>query len=106
MYLEYTKVHSSVRDLFDRVVYRFGILVGIGWYFLGILPTDTEGKLGWYISVLKNWREPDYTHIKRGFVSVLYDSSYAQKLAGALLYTLKGGSFVCVLYDNDSSYAQ
>jgi len=28
-------------------LYRFGILVGIGWYFLGILPTDTKGKLGW-----------------------------------------------------------
>ena len=53
VYLEYTKVHSSVRDLFDRVVYRFGISVGIGWYFLGILPTDTKGKLGWYILVLK-----------------------------------------------------
>ena len=30
--------------------------VSIGWYFLGILPpTNTEGKLGWYISVSKNW---------------------------------------------------
>jgi hypothetical protein len=29
-------------------------LVGISWYFLGILPTNTKGKLGWYISVSKN----------------------------------------------------
>jgi hypothetical protein len=27
-------------------------LVGIGWYFLGILPTDTKEKLGWYILIL------------------------------------------------------
>jgi hypothetical protein len=23
--------------------------VGIGWNFLGMLPTDTKEKLGWYI---------------------------------------------------------
>jgi hypothetical protein len=34
-------------ELFTNLVFS----VGIGWYFLGILPTDTEGKLGWYISV-------------------------------------------------------
>ena len=34
--------------------------VGIRLVFLGILPTDTEGKLGWYISVLKKWREPPF----------------------------------------------
>jgi hypothetical protein len=26
--------------------------VSIGWYFLGILPTDTEEKLGWHVLVL------------------------------------------------------
>ncbi len=34
-------------------VFRFGI----GRYFLGILPTDTEGKLGKDFSVLCLWRE-------------------------------------------------
>jgi uncharacterized membrane protein YbjE (DUF340 family) len=24
-----------------------GISVGIGWYFVGIIPTNTNGKLGW-----------------------------------------------------------
>jgi hypothetical protein len=35
--------------------------------FLGILPTDTEGKLGWYISVLKQWREPPFPLEEGGF---------------------------------------
>jgi hypothetical protein len=35
-------------ELFRNLVF----LVGIGWYFLGILPTDTEEKLGWYILAL------------------------------------------------------
>jgi hypothetical protein len=30
-------------ELFCDLVF----LVGIGWYFLGILPSDTEEKLGW-----------------------------------------------------------
>jgi hypothetical protein len=38
-------------ELFTGLVFS----VSIGWYFLGILPTNTEGKLGWYISVSKNW---------------------------------------------------
>jgi len=32
--------------------------VGIGWYFLGIIPTDTKGKLVWYQLVSNFWREP------------------------------------------------
>ena len=47
---------------------RVGILVGIGWYFVGIIPTNTNRKLGWYILVLQIWRE----HIilkKGGWVS-------------------------------------
>ncbi len=32
-------------ELFTDLV----LLVGIGWYFLGILPTDAKGKLSWYI---------------------------------------------------------
>jgi hypothetical protein len=47
-----------------RVVYQFGIF---GWYCLGILPTDTKRKLGWYILVSKNWREPFFT-VKRGLI--------------------------------------
>jgi hypothetical protein len=35
------------------LVFRFGI----GRYFLGILPTDTKGKLGKDFSVLCLWRE-------------------------------------------------
>jgi hypothetical protein len=35
-------------------VFRFGI----GRYFPGILPTDTKGKLGWYVAVSYIWREP------------------------------------------------
>jgi hypothetical protein len=30
-------------------------LVGIGWYFLGILPINTKGKLGWYILLSEFW---------------------------------------------------
>ena len=26
--------------------------VGIGWYFLGVLPMDTKEILGWYIPVI------------------------------------------------------
>jgi hypothetical protein len=35
-------------------VFRFGI----GRYFPGILPTDTEGKLGQDVSLSYIWREP------------------------------------------------
>ncbi len=31
-------------DLFTDSVFS----VGIGWYFAGILPIDTEESLGWY----------------------------------------------------------
>jgi hypothetical protein len=31
---------------------------GIGWYFPGILPTDTKGKLGRDVSVSYIWQEP------------------------------------------------
>jgi hypothetical protein len=41
--------------------------VSIGQYFLGILPTDTEGKLGPYISVSKIWREPPFPYEGGGF---------------------------------------
>jgi hypothetical protein len=40
-------------------------LVGIGWYFLSINHTDTKGKLGWYILVLKIWQETFFP-LKRG----------------------------------------
>jgi hypothetical protein len=48
-------------ELFRNSVF----LVGIGWYFLGILQTDTKEKLGWYILVLQIWREPLF-HSKGG----------------------------------------
>jgi hypothetical protein len=44
-------------ELFTGLVFS----VSIGRYFLGILPTDTEGKLGRYISVLplaRKWHTP------------------------------------------------
>jgi hypothetical protein len=41
-------------ELYPDLVYWFGI----GWYFPGIFPTDTEGKLGWDVLVLYIWREP------------------------------------------------
>jgi len=55
--------------------------VGIRLVFLGILPTDTEGKLGWYISVLKKWREPH----KKG---VRVSGDAAKYTAGKVLSTL------------------
>jgi hypothetical protein len=50
-------------------------LVGIGWYFLGILPTNTEGKLGWYILVLKKWWEPLFPSKKGDFGPLLEHSA-------------------------------
>jgi hypothetical protein len=48
-------------------------LVGIVRYFTGIYHTDTKGKLAWYISVLKFWRQPFFTQ-KGGFGS-LFDAA-------------------------------
>ena len=61
--------YSKLVEIWPMTVSRYGIelyidsvfLVGIRLVFLGILPTDTKGKLGWYILVLKKWREPNYT---------------------------------------------
>jgi hypothetical protein len=58
-------------ELFSDLVF----LVGIGWYFLGILPTDTEGKLGWYISVSKKWQEPLFPSKKGSFGPLLEHSA-------------------------------
>jgi hypothetical protein len=41
---------ASRVEMFTNLVF----LISIGWYFLGILPTNTKGKLGWYISASKN----------------------------------------------------
>jgi hypothetical protein len=41
-------------ELYPDLVFWFGI----GRYFLGIFPTDTEGKLGWDVLVLYIWQEP------------------------------------------------
>jgi hypothetical protein len=48
-------------ELHLDLVFRFGI----GWYFPGILPTDTKGKLGRDLSVSYFWREPLFP-LKRG----------------------------------------
>jgi hypothetical protein len=58
-------VKLAILQLFLVSLYRLGplpkflelfhdsvFLVSIGWYVLGILPTNTKEKLGWYISVL------------------------------------------------------
>jgi hypothetical protein len=57
--------------LFSDLVF----LVGIGWYFLGILPTNTKGKLGWYISVSTNWREPLFPSKKGGLGPLMEHSA-------------------------------
>lgn len=35
------------RDILLELYTGVGISVGIGWYFVGIIPTNTNGKLGW-----------------------------------------------------------
>ena len=55
-----TQKHKQL-ELYTGLVF----LVGIGWYFAIILPTDTNGKLSWSISVLQIWREPLFPS-KRG----------------------------------------
>ena len=54
--LRQTPIQANILELYTNSVF----LVGIRLVFLGILPTDTGGKLG-CISVLKKWREPYYT---------------------------------------------
>jgi hypothetical protein len=54
--LRQTPIQLNILELYTNSVF----LVGIRLVFLGILPTDTGGKLG-CISVLKKWREPYYT---------------------------------------------
>jgi hypothetical protein len=61
----------KILDLFTDPVF----LVGIGWYFLGILPTNTEGKLGWYILLSKNCQEPLFPSKKGGFGPLLEHSA-------------------------------
>jgi hypothetical protein len=47
-YFEAVAEDPNVVELFCDLVF----LVSIGWYFLGILPTNTKEKFGWYILVL------------------------------------------------------
>ncbi len=60
IYCDYTIVISALIhtiktiDLYPNLVFWFGI----GWYFPGIFPTNTKGKLGWDVLVLYIWREP------------------------------------------------
>jgi hypothetical protein len=49
-----------------RVLYQFGIVVGIWLVFLGIYQTDTGGKLGRYILVLCFWWELLFLPLKGG----------------------------------------
>jgi hypothetical protein len=60
-------------------------LVGIGWYFFGILPTNTKGKLGWYILVSKNWREPLFPSKKGGYGPLLEHSAPLLREKGFLV---------------------
>jgi hypothetical protein len=50
-------------------------LVGIGLYFLGILPTYTKGKLGWYISGIKKLAGAPFSLQKGGFGPLLEHSA-------------------------------
>ncbi len=43
---------GGVSKYYLELITDLVFLVGIGWYFLGILPTNTEGKLGWYIRLI------------------------------------------------------
>ena len=72
----HTKMALSLELYTDSV-----FLVGIQLVFLGILSTDTEGKLGWYISVLKKWQEPH----KKG---VRASGDAAKNTAGKVFSTL------------------
>ncbi len=45
---------TIIVELHLDLVFRFGI----GWYFPGILPTDTKGKLGWDVLVSYIWQKP------------------------------------------------
>jgi hypothetical protein len=45
---------TQIPELYPDSVFQFGI----GWYFPGIFPSDTEGKRGWEVLVLYIWWEP------------------------------------------------
>jgi hypothetical protein len=64
-------------------------LVGIAWYFFGILPTDTKGKLSWYISISKKWRDPLFPSKKGGFGPFLEHSAPLLKEKGLPMYFFK-----------------
>jgi hypothetical protein len=56
--------HAKILELYPDLVFRYGI----GWYFLGIFLTDTEGKLGkdlWYRTYIS--REPLFHSILPSF---------------------------------------
>ncbi len=56
-----TKTSTKTIELYPNSVFRFGI----SWYFPGIFPTDTEGKLGGDVLVLDIWREPLFSLKRR-----------------------------------------
>jgi hypothetical protein len=67
----YTILAAQILELITDLVF----LVGIGWYFFGISPTNTKGKRGWYISVSKHFWEPLFPSKKGGFGPLLEHSA-------------------------------
>ncbi len=57
-YWYWTKIyqywHGTLLELYPDLVFCFSI----GWYFPGIFPTNTKGKLGRDVLVLYIWRKP------------------------------------------------
>jgi hypothetical protein len=102
MYLLCTYPHSTkifwlkpqdkyipLRYVIFRVASRFGTIFrfGIGRYFPGILPTDTEGKLGRDVSVSYIWREPLFPS-KGGFCPLFDGPSppFERKISSRRIY--------------------
>jgi hypothetical protein len=59
----------KILEMFTDLVFS----VGIGWYFLGILPTNIKGKLGWYILVSNIGRSP-FLFSKRGVLDPFWST--------------------------------
>ena len=61
MFPMYREIHQ-ILELYPKLVFS----LGIGWYFTGILPTNTNRKLGWQILAYKIWWEPLFPSKREG----------------------------------------
>ncbi len=84
-----------------RVAYRFGMLVGIRWYFPGIYHTDTKRKLGWYFGIVnlagtpfspkRRALAPFFDACRVGWsYSVQYKGIFGSPGQGQMLYVWRG----------------